>query len=363
MKLKIMDYTVEFCVEAKWLRGILSKELEMYPTSGLEPNFYIYVVDEIKKEGYYSNSPSIHRTYNDGFLAYFGGNKVLYEKSDKIRVFIELKQSKSFIRKFMNMGYRYNHENIGQFLHELVLVPLNFFKKNRSIIHASTMKHLDNGRCIMIGGTGGVGKTSLELSLCRDHGYSFISDDIAILDRERNVYPNLSHPKIYAYNVRGNKQLERDIFKRRGFIDRLQWNTLRRLRGDDKVRRALSPKELYKSYENNSCKADDYYVISRSSDVDEVTFKKISPETAAYISRDIIVNEYHSFFQHVRWHEYNCAIMGFQPILAVHEIFSEFEAVYSNFFKDVNCYSVKVPVDHSHKRFLSDMAEFFRNEE
>jgi serine kinase of HPr protein (carbohydrate metabolism regulator) len=149
------------------------------------------------------------------------------------------------------MGYKSNIENITAILYELVLVPLNYFFSDKALVHASSMKNSTNGKTVMFGGTGGVGKTSLELLLCRELGYSFISDDIAVIDKKGFVYSNLAYPKIYAYNAEGNQEIENLLFNKRSSIDKLQWKLSKNIRGLNKARRTISPDEIYKSVEKD----------------------------------------------------------------------------------------------------------------
>ena len=91
---------------------------------------------------------------------------------------------------------------------ELLQQPLNV--SDLSLIHASGVV-LSNGKAILLGGTGGIGKTSLELELCLNEKASFLTDDIAVIDKEGFLWPNLSFPKIYGYNLAGNKALKRQL--------------------------------------------------------------------------------------------------------------------------------------------------------
>jgi len=88
-----------------------------------------------------------------------------------------------------------------------MLIPSIYFNKNLAPVHCAGVSDHEN-RAILIGGTGGVGKTSLEMELCRNYGCSFINDDISVLDSDGWVYPNLAFPKIYGYNLENNDKVK-----------------------------------------------------------------------------------------------------------------------------------------------------------
>ncbi|SMC09972.1 hypothetical protein [Nitratiruptor tergarcus] len=361
MKYKIMDNAVNINIVNHKLRELLEKELRIYKKTQENENIKINIVDKLKINNKYSNNPSIHTTFRNGFLANFGGNKVLYKKNDNIiEIDVEINMKKNYLRKFLNISYRYNFENIGHIIHELILVPTIFFFYNKAIVHASSMKHHRKEKTILFGGTGGVGKTSLELLLCKELEYSFISDDIAIIDNIGNIYPNLSYPKIYAYNVINNNKLKKLIFKNKNFMDKLQWNIMRKLKGDSGVRRAISPLLLYNNIETGKNKIDEYYILYKTNTINQITIEKLNSENAAYLSLKIIRNEYNSIFQHIIWHEYNCSLMKYKPILKIDEILNRWLKIYLNVFKNIQCYLVKIPTSIDHNDFLSFMKNKFK---
>lgn len=360
MKYKIMGNIINITVNDKEIREVVIDEFQIYHETEEQADVNVYIVNTIDLDCTYSNTPSIHKTFKNGFLADFGGNKVLYKKEDVLEIYIEVNKRKSFFRKFLSMGYKYNLENIGQILHELVFVPLNFFIENKTIIHSASMKNTRTGKSVMIGGTGGVGKTSLELLLCGELGYSFISDDIAVVDDTCSIYPNLAFPKIYAYNVVENESLKNLIFKNRSFLDRFQWEFIKKFRGGNKVRRAVSPQFLYKNYQSDKSKIDAYFILYKSNDVKEITITELNPKDASKLTLDVIRNEYHAIFQHITWHEYNCKLMNYESIIKLDDMLEKWLRMYNKIFKNINCYSVKIPVSIKHDEFLLEMKKKFQ---
>jgi len=354
---KIFGYNIKISFENDNIKEILKQELSLYSISkNSNIDVEITFVDKIKMDMPFSHTPSIHKTYQNAFMAQYGSNKILYKKiEEKIEVQIEINTNTNFLKKFISIGYRNNIENVGQILHELVLVPINFFYNDRALVHASSMKSNLNKKTIMIGGTGGVGKTSLELLLCRELDYSFISDDIAVISSDAKIFPNLSYPKIYAYNVSKNEKMKKLLFNNRTLIDKFQWNFINYFRGENKVRRAIAPDKIYKSFEQNSNFIDDYYILFKTDEVNSIQFEEISSKKASKLTLAIIKNEYQSVLQHIIWHEYNADLMNSNPIIKVENIFSTWSNVYNKNFQNIKCYIVKIPINISHNDFLQQM--------
>lgn len=363
MKYKIFGKIVNITSEHKEIIHLIEKELQIYPISKKSVDIEINFVNKIILTDEYSNSPSIHSTIKEGFLASYGKNKILYCKSDIIKIQVELyihhNKFKNNIAKFKNIGFKNNIENIGAIIHELILVPFNYFFTDRALIHSSSMKNLNNGKTILFGGTGGVGKTTLELYLCKELGYSFLSDDMAIIDEHGNIYPNLSHPKIYAYNVEGNPQLKNLLFNERSVYDKFHWIMLKKLKGLSGVRRTISPDKIYQSVEKDKNKISEYYILSRSNKDSQIVMEKINSNDAAILTLKVIINEYHAFEQHIIWHEYNSILLKTLPILTLENIHKNWLNIYKHIFKNIKCFHITIPTNINHEDFLSFVKENF----
>src|SRR5690606_41041284 len=107
----------------------------------------------------------------------------------------------------------------GMVFHELALVPAAHWLSDVAVVHASAMAG-PSGEVTLIGGTGGVGKTSLMLDLCLRRGFTFMADDISIVGADGWVHPNLAYRKIYAYHLQDNPELARRVFQGRRLVHR-----------------------------------------------------------------------------------------------------------------------------------------------
>ena len=169
---------------------------------------------------------------------------------------------RSFIQKYNGIQHTHPFEDIGRIFHELVLIPsLFFFADSIALIHGSALETKNNDS-IIIGGAGGVGKTSLELFLIFNKNLKFLADDIVIVDKDKFVWPNYAYPKIYGYNTKENKDLEKKVLQKRGVLDKAQWLFKKSLTGRP-VRRRVNPKIFYNGSISNGSKLSDYFILFR----------------------------------------------------------------------------------------------------
>jgi len=356
MDIKIFGKLVKLNIQQKVLYEILETELDGYRVkkNSSKIDIEINFVTKMDLPEEYSHTPSTHFTFLDGFLTNYGNVKIKFTKKEILYIDIEYPLKNSVINQFRAIDFRSKVDNIGLVLHELVFVPMMFFYDKNALIHASSMKSKD-GSVLMFGGTGGVGKTSLELLLCRELDYSFISDDIAIIDNKSYIYPNLSYPKIYAYNIVGNKIFENTLFENRSFMDKFQWRLFRKIKGDSRVRRSISPFKIFGSVERDSCGIDVYYILSKTNRVDKIEFEEIDYKVASQMTLNIIKNEYSSVLQHIVWHEYNAKLLSIEPIITIEKIYKNWFSCYEEVLKEKKSIVVKIPDNIQHYDFLNQM--------
>ena len=226
---QIFGKNIKFEIMDKQLENILINELKLYNSITTNKiDVKIHFTPKLIQLNEQYISPNIHTTTRNGFLADYGCCKILYLKEDILKIYIEIRKS-SFIQKFKSFDFNTTVEAVGTILHELVLIPMIYFFDNLTIIHASSFKNIKSGETYIIGGTGGVGKTSLELLYCKKNNFSFISDDIAVIDDNGNIYPNLSYPKIYAYNATNNN-LTKLILSDDTFAGKIHWYLMKKIR-------------------------------------------------------------------------------------------------------------------------------------
>lgn len=242
--------------------------------------------------------------------------------------------------------------------HEMVLVPAAHWMAELAVVHASAFSD-EHGAVTMIGGTGGVGKTSLALELCLKHGFRFLADDISFIAEDGHVWPNLAYPKIYAYNLEGNPDLAARVLGGRGIGDRVHWAVHRR-RGAQFVRRRVAPDVLYGSYDRDGGPLRRYVILTRE-DRSGVDVSELPAARAAALSTALMPPEYHQFHNHLYWHAFNRGVMGDVPSIAVADVLRRWESILARVFEGAICLLVRLPVSMEHLAFKETMAGLLRD--
>ncbi len=338
---------------------LLHKELSLYPvTNDSEFDLEINYVASIDTKKALSVNPSINFLMNDRVITKMGGCTVEFCFRDKklSEVNFSINETSGvtrFVNKWKSMQFTSALEAIGQTFHELILIPIVFLIDDYSVVHSSGIKN-KNDEVVLFGGTGGVGKTSLEMALCLERDYTFFNDDLAIIDGRGNCYPNFSYPKIYGYNIQGDKRLKSEILNESGIVNRLQYE-YRNLKGLNKVRRRINPQEFFENTSNTKGKIASLLILFRSN-VAEIKFESISAEKASSNNTGIMASEYNAFFDHVRWHEFNSSILNREPLLSFDSIMEKNTATLAKSLNEVKqIYLVHIPKEISNDVYKKQM--------
>jgi hypothetical protein len=224
-------------------------------------------------------------------------------------------------------------------------------------VHASSFSNKQRG--VLISGTGGVGKTSLEIALCSMQENLFLSDDISIVKNEK-VYPNFSYPKIYAYNLVNDPLLSDTILKKRSLLDRLQWK-VRSIKGKDKVRRRVSPEILYGEIKSDPVPFAGIITLVKSN-TDKLLLREISPETSAKLNVEIIKNEYAEWYKVLRWVEINqLYVSNTNELFSVDNRLREIEKSLLKTFRTGKTYILEIPLSIPHHVFKEEASKIIMN--
>jgi hypothetical protein len=323
------------------------------------PDLIIHVLkDDIAEEPKAIN-PKIHIELDKGFKSIAPKISVAFKKEEILTAYISLEKQNNrligYLKKLNNKQYSSIDERISQVIYELVLVPSVYFDEDNFLVHSSAFKKKGRG-AVLIGGTGGVGKTSLEIELCMNRAYSFIADDISVISKDSFIWPNLSFPKIYAYNLQDNEKLRTQIFKKRSWHDKLAWRFKYFISGPAGVRRTVSPTEAYGNYEKNKSEIDKYYILIKKN-VEEIQLEKIDGKQAAEMTLSIIQTEYASFNNHILWHEFNNRALNETPILKLDTVFERWAKESKKVLNGIDCYIINIPLEIDHKTFTRDVAD------
>ena len=354
---KIFGISMEIRLNNQQAYNIINHEFKNYPiatSSELEIN----QVDSFETD-ILSSNPKSHSETNEGFIIrtlliniHF---KFINNEIREVDFLLNEKPGlRKYLRKWANMQFTNRSENIGQILHETILVPLMLMRSDRMITHTSAVQNR-NKRAMLFGGTGGVGKTSIEIDLCLIRKFKFVADDIAVVDKTGVVFVNLNYPKIYAYNLEGNSELQEQIFINRPFGDKMQWKIKKNM-GLNKVRRKIDPAVIYTIPESDNMPAEHYYFLFRTN-TPKIEIEEVDAEKANLFSKLIIKDEYDFIYNHIRWHEYNRKAMNLNPFVTEKIIDDKMDELGSSFFNQSKSFLINIPYSISHKDFLTQLPE------
>lgn len=343
-------------------RELLS-EFSLYQDPDLDsnPDIDISITDEINSR-IINNNPAMHYEYENGFGMKFGPIFIQWDFSTlPVRSFVCIQRIKksplhALTSKILSMEYTLL-KAIGQILHEFVLVPMTYFFPDIAPVHGSSVIYKDG--VIIFGGTGGVGKTSTLLSLKKKKKIAFYSDDHLILNRT-NAYPNFAYPKIYAYNVINERRMEKSILKNYSMASKLHWYFWKRV-DQSKVRRRISPLDLFDKPGKNEYPVSSYLIFNRCSN-DTMHIRRIESNQASALTLEIMKTELAGLNNHFYWHNYNRSIQGNHALFSLPDVFNRWKSIYTKAFHHKKTYIIDVPITIDHSLFKSRLLDILETE-
>lgn len=339
---------------------ILEEELSRYPPApeDAEPDLVVRLRRNEPGAGRLVN-PRVHEEAESGFLARYRMADVEFRLDGSALRSIDFLPTRPdtallrHARRWLDMQFTSREERAGVIFHEMVMVPSVYFEPALALVHASAFEDPDGG-VTLVGGTGGVGKTSLEIELCLNHGFRFLADDVTVVGRGGHVWPNLAFPKIYAYNLEDNEELAARVLGRRGLGDRLHWHSHRRL-GPANVRRRVAPEILYGGFSREGGPLRRYVILVRE-DRPALHVSEISAARAADMSVAVMETEYQEFHNHIHWHAFNRMAAGREPVLRVQDVLDRWRDQLTSVFGGASCQLARVPMHMAHADFKRQMA-------
>src|SRR5690625_1536679 len=282
MKKLIFGKGINIITKNSDIKAILNDRFSLYPDFNEKEDIKLYINENEENDDFISINPNLHTSYPDGFKAKFGSNTIRWVMGqDVIKVYLNIpsltKSWKNIISRYRSMEFSIgSKERIDQILYEMVLIPTMFFIDNLAIIHSAGFVY--KNKSFLLGGTGGTGKTSASLEISKKNSALFLNDDMSIIDSQGFIYPNLAYPKIYAYNTIGDIELENKLIKHHSFLNKIHWK-IKKKKNSEKVRRKISPKDLYGSVINEKVKLDFYIILFREK-VSKMKITEINKESA-----------------------------------------------------------------------------------
>lgn len=358
----IFDKAIQVFYDDSVQSNILRQELEIYPILDPETNIKFRVhINTIPNEGWIASNPKNYFYFPDGYLSIATTNskRIKFNNDKTIDCYFKMNGHKSWLRraiqKTLNKQFHHREESIGQGFHEIVLMGLLVFMEQCFPIHASGFIS-PAGKSFLIGGTGGVGKTSSEIELCFNRSYTFLADDIAVVDKDGWCYPNLSFPKIYAYNLEGKGDFKNQVLANRGFLEKIHWIVWRSI-GLDKVRKRLAPNVIFENHATSKTRLDSYFLLAKSGN-SEFKAVDVTTEQAVEMTIKILKNELHTLFQEIRLLELNSNYMKQEQFWSEEKIVDQWRASMTQAFADVNLKVIQIPKVVNHDDLKSSIANY-----
>jgi hypothetical protein len=123
-------------------------------------------------------------------------------------------------------------------LSQTVQLPLG-----QTYIHASSVERDGEGTAIIAWSE--VGKTAALVKLVTEHGFRFLSDDVALVDDAGMLWRTPKLIQLKGINVSGEERLHSMLLDGRSALDRFSWTQRRRRHGDMSVRRRVSAERFF----------------------------------------------------------------------------------------------------------------------
>jgi hypothetical protein len=343
---------------------ILEEELSRYARApdDAEPDLIVRLHPPGPSSGRLIN-PAVHEEHAGGFLARYRMADVEFHLNGSALTGVDFFPTRSdaallrHARRWLDMQFTTREERAGVIFHEMVMIPSVYFDHGLALVHASAFED-PMGGVTLVGGTGGVGKTSLEIELCLHHGFRFLADDVTVVGRDGHVWPNLAFPKIYAYNLEDNPELAARVLGRRGWPDRLHWHGHRR-RGPAHVRRRVAPEVLYGGFSREGGPLRRYVILVRE-DRPALEVSELPPATAAEMSVAVMETEYREFNNHLHWHAFNRLAAGREPVLRGRDVLDRWREHLTLVFGGASCRLARVPLRMAHGDFKRQMADVLK---
>lgn len=348
MNIKIMGKNFKLHLKNDKFSTKIREELNLYCKGGSNSDseiINVYIDPEIDMNKIISHRNPANTYYSEKILGYQHPLAKIFMNYDKKEIYIypEGYSSRSWIekkmRKFYNVQFNYPHECAGQFFHEIVLMLTVLMQDGYFLLHGSAIADIE-GKVTIIGGTGGTGKTSTLLALANENDISFVCDDICFCREDKRVFHNMAYPKIYAYNVLGNTELEKKVIGKK-IIDKIQWKIYKKI-NPARVRRRVNPECLYTIEKNKELILDNYIMLNRYNGND-IKIRNVSVDKVVSGSIAIMKTELGAITNHFYWHKLNSIYNNTDQYIDIDRIFNKWEKSLEKSLCGVNLFVVDIP--------------------
>ncbi len=150
------------------------------------------------------------------------------------------------VRRFHDWNFHTPEENAAKdFVYGVLgyLAQIVNLERGTSYLHACSFER--EGRGIALIAWRGIGKTTAMLKLVNEHGWKYLSDDLAVVGPPQTLSRSAQRIQLYAYNLADEELLTQRVFSRRTYWDRSAWAFRKWRYGLAGVRRRVAAEDLF----------------------------------------------------------------------------------------------------------------------
>lgn len=216
------------------------------------------------------------------------------------------------------------------------LVHHQLVEQRSAFIHASG---LSDDAAVLFAGWGGAGKTSAVMELLDSSNDEFVADDLCLVNADGEAYPYLKPVQMYAYNTT-DETAER-ILSGRSLFDRGNWVVRKAVLGEKRVRRRISPRDLYPRRTATESIPISSLLYLRREHRGDIDHRPASADEIAEMATAALLEEFDAQVQRLP------AITAADPTRwpSVQSLAADTAAIYRDAFAEADRYLVRVPTD------------------
>lgn len=219
-----------------------------------------------------------------------------------------------------------------------------------TMLHASALSR--NGRAVVLAGTGGVGKsTTLLAAMEQDPTWSYVSDDMLILESNGRISRHPKRIQVYAYNVAALPALESSILSRMSTGRRRTWEVRARVLGPKQARVRIDAEDLFGSHRVEDITQLGVAAWVRPIAVGAPSIIRLEAAELARRSSIALVDEVWDFARLL-----NTGCLLTQGAISVSAFQTQVEEVMATAFEAIPCYELSVPYGADPRLLLDVMS-------
>ncbi|HKJ42013.1 MAG TPA: hypothetical protein VKA27_07950, partial [Sunxiuqinia sp.] len=171
MKYSIFGKNIDFNIEeVPALKSSLEELLQFYSPAVGEPDLFVEFCSKSFDATIQYSNPRIHGETGNGFVISGSHGKFAFIRKSgsaivKVYLYPSFFSNGILHRIIANGEYSSITDKLSAILFENILIPAMSFFDDVALIHSAGIS-TNEGKALLLGGTGGIGKTSMEIEMC-----------------------------------------------------------------------------------------------------------------------------------------------------------------------------------------------------